>query len=395
MIRQPLVDDYSPLYFLAALGSGGAAVTFYVYLVFMVPHPDAPVVTIDHLWPILSRGNPLAGALAGLALLAMLAFSLLHLRLVLWNLLAFRRFQGSEAYLRLRASPAETSLLSIPLTLAMSVNVLFMAAMAVIPELWRQVELLFPIALFAYLAIGVQALFLYGRFIHRVLFSGRRESIAENSLAQLLASFAFAMVAMGLAGPGCMSQQAYASTAGLVGAVAFATLATVLGVAHLLLGLRTALRHGIGLAASPGLWITIPILTLLGIVAIRVELDPLQGFDQPLVQPGLLTLTAMILAVQLLFGLFGYRVMHRLGYFRRYLHGREHHAGSYALICPGIALFVFGMYFVTYGLVKTGLLEGFSWGYFALLTPLVLVQFKTIGTLFRLNRRLLGNPLAV
>jgi len=395
MIRQLLDDDYSPLYFLAALGSGGAAVTFYVYLVFMVPHPDAPVVTIDHLWPILSRGDPLAGALAGLALLAMLAFSLLHLRLVLWNLVAFRRFKGSPAYLSLRSGPAETSLLSIPLTLAMSVNVLFMAAMAVIPELWRQVESLFPIALLAYLAIGIQALFLYGRFIHRVLSSGRPELIAENSLAQLLASFAFAMVAMGLAGPGCMSQQAYASNAGLFGAVSFATLATVLGVAHLLLGLRAVLRRRVGIAASPGLWITIPILTLLGIVAIRVELDPLQGFDQPLVQPGLLTLTAIILALQLLFGVLGYRVMQRMGYFREYLHGRQRHAGSYALICPGIALFVFGMYFVTYGLVKTGLVESFSWGYFALLAPLAWVQLKTIGTLFRLNRQLLGNPLAI
>jgi hypothetical protein len=395
MIRQHLEDAYSPLYFLAALGSGGAAVSFYLYLMFMVPHPDAPVVTIDHIWPILREGDPLAGALAGLALLAMLGFGLLHLRLLLWNLLAFRAFRAGEGYRRLRTSHAEVSLLAIPLTLAMSVNVVFIAAAAVIPDLWRHAESLFPVTLVAYFAIGGQALFLYGRFVGRVLHGGDRAAIADHGLAQLLAVFAFAMVAMGMAAPGCMSQQTTASTAGQAGAVLFATLAAVLGVAQLTLGLRTLLRQGIGAAASPGLWITIPVLTLLGIVTIRMQLDPLQGFDQALVQPGLFTLTAAILVLQLLFGAGGYAVMRRTGYFRDYLHGSERHPGSYALICPGIALFVLGMYFVTYGLVKTGLLESYSWAYFAALAPFVFVQFKTIGTLFRLNRRLLGNPLAL
>ncbi len=395
MIRHNLNDDYSPLFFLAALGSGGAAVTFYVYLMFMVPHPDAPVVTINHLWPILSRGAPLAGALAGLALLAMLSFSLLHLRLVIWNLLEFRRFRATEAFRALRAGPGEITLLSVPLTLAMSVNVVFMASLAVIPDLWRHAEILFPWALLAYLAIGLQALWLYGRFVARRLRRGDRRALADQGLAQMLAAFAFAMVAMGLAAPGCMSQQAYASATGLVGAVFFASLAATLGVVKLTLGLRAIMRDGIQPAASPGLWIAIPVLTLLGIVTIRIGLDPMQGFDQALLQPGLFTITATIIAAQLGFGLLGYRVMRRLGYFRDYLHGGERHPGSYALICPGIAVFVFGMYFITYGLVKTGWLESFSWAYFALVAPFAAIQLKTLGTLFLLNRRLLGNPLAI
>lgn len=394
MIRHRLDEAYSPLYFLAALGTGGIAVTFNVYLMFMVDHPDTPVVTIDHLWPILSDGNPLAGALAGMAILAMLFFTLLHLRLLAWNLLEFRRFRHTSAYLRLRGGSTETSLLAIPLTLAMSVNVVFMTATVVVPGLWRHIESVFPFTVAAYLAIGAQALFLYGRFVNRMLRDGNRDALADTGLAQLLAAFAFAMVAMGMAAPGCMSQQIYANAAGVAGAVFFATLAAVLAVAQLLFGLRTLLRRGIAVTASPGLWIVIPVLTLLGIVTIRIELDPLQGFDRALLQPGLLTLTAAILSLQLLAGALGYVVMRRVGYFRTYLYGSERHPGSYALICPGIALFVFGMYFVGYGLVKTGLLDSFSWPYFALLAPLAFVQAKTIGTLFHLNRRLLGNPLA-
>ena len=36
----PAADQsYSPLYFLASLGAGGLAVTFFMYLMFWVPHP--------------------------------------------------------------------------------------------------------------------------------------------------------------------------------------------------------------------------------------------------------------------------------------------------------------------------------------------------------------------
>ncbi|MCG6967650.1 MAG: hypothetical protein LJE59_14195 [Chromatiaceae bacterium] len=395
MIHQRLETGYNPLYFLAALGAGGIAMTFYAYLMFMVEHPDAPVVTIDHLWPILSDGNPLAGAFAGLAMLAMLLFALLHIRLLVWNLFEYHRYRGTEAYRRLRAGHSETSLMAIPLTLAMSVNVLFMAAMALVPNLWRHAESALPVALVAFLGIGGQALFLYARFLIRVLRSGQFAGLADHGLAQMIAVFAFAMVALGLAAPGCMSQQAYAGTIGVAGAVLFAAIAAGLGVVKLGLGLRSALKDGISASASPGLWIVIPVLTLLGIVLIRLELGPLQGFDRQLLQPGLFTLTAVILSLQLLFGVLGYIVMRRLGYFRDYLHGSERHPASYALICPGIALFMFGMYFVNYGLVKTGLVDSLSLAYFALLAPFALVQFKSIVTMFRLNRRLLGNPLLV
>ena len=37
--------SYSPLYFLAALGNGGLAVSFFIYLMFMLPHPHTPIPT--------------------------------------------------------------------------------------------------------------------------------------------------------------------------------------------------------------------------------------------------------------------------------------------------------------------------------------------------------------
>lgn len=395
MIRRHPDTPYSPLFFLAALGAGGAAISFYIYLVFMVEHADAPLVTIDHLWPILRTGDPLAGALSGMAILAMLFFAGLHLRLLIWNLVEFARFRHSEAYRTLRGSGTEISLLAIPLTLAMTVHLSFLTAMILVPGLWQEVERVFPIALALYLAIGGLALFLYLRYLLRIVRSGSLHAIGGQGSAQMLAVFAFAMVAMGLASPGCMSDLAYANVVGGVASLGFAALAAVLATAHLALSLATAWHDRSRNGTGPTLWVLIPVLTLLGIVAVRIQLDPLQGFDQALLAPGLLALTGIVLVVQLLIGVLGYLAMHRTGYLHNHLDGEARHPGSYALVCPGIALFVFGMYFVSYGLVKTGLLEGFSGLYFALLTPLAFVQYKTIRTMLHLNRRLLGSPLAV
>jgi hypothetical protein len=79
-----------------------------------------------------------------------------------------------------------------------------------------------------------------------------------------------------------------------------------------------------------------------------------------------------------------------MGYFRDYLHGEKRDPGSYSLICPGVAFFVFGMFFIYYGLGRLELVERFSPLYFGFLLPLVYVQIKTLFTFLRLNRRFFG-----
>lgn len=44
-----LKENYSPLYFLSALGAGGLSVTFFMYLVFMTDHAGFPIPTFDTL----------------------------------------------------------------------------------------------------------------------------------------------------------------------------------------------------------------------------------------------------------------------------------------------------------------------------------------------------------
>ena len=45
-------QNYSPLYFLASLGAGGLTVTFFMYLMFWVPHPGRPVPVFEDLMTV-------------------------------------------------------------------------------------------------------------------------------------------------------------------------------------------------------------------------------------------------------------------------------------------------------------------------------------------------------
>lgn len=134
----------------------------------------------------------------------------------------------------------------------------------------------------------------------------------------------------------------------------------------------------------------IPILTLVGITFIRLTMGLHHGFNQELSQPGLFVFTSVIVSLQILIGLIGYKVMQRLGYFRDYIHGPKGDAGTFALICPGVALFVFGLFFITFGLVRNGLVDHLSVAYFILLAPFILIQIRTIQVFFKLNCRIIS-----
>ncbi|MBS8271557.1 hypothetical protein DYI26_23055, partial [Halomonas litopenaei] len=160
-------------------------------------------------------------AMAGIAV-----FAFLNVKSLIWNLSALSRFRKTPEYAALRASNGETTLLAGPLAAAMTVNAMFIVGLVFVPGLWLVVEYLFPLALIAFLAIGVWALLLIGDFLGRVLTKGGVFDVtAHNSFAQLLPAFALAMVAVGLAAPAAMSGNTLVVGASLVLSTFFGTAA--------------------------------------------------------------------------------------------------------------------------------------------------------------------------
>lgn len=356
---------------------------------FMVKHPNTPIPVFEDIYKVLSIGSLPNKILVGLALAGILYFAFKHIELLIWNLGEFSRYKHTEDYRKLKSSNSEVTLMALPLTYAMSVNVLFILGALFVPGLWASVEYLFPISLVAFLIIGAYGLQIFSEYFSRLIINGDFDFINNNNLSQLLASFAFIMVGVGFASPGAMSHNVAVSVLGILGAVLFSTLSVLLLMIKLVLGFKSIFKHGISKENAPSLWIVIPILTLLGITFVRVTSGIYHNLLHKTPSPVFIFIVlSLFISLQMIFGLIGYVVMKKKGYFEEFVMGDRKSEGSFTLICPGVAAFVLGMFFVHWGLVKTDILPMFSIGYYAVILPLIFIQLKTIAVLMKISRKL-------
>lgn len=381
-----LKEKYTPIYFLSSLGSGGLAASFFMYLMFLVPHKGSPMATFDHVYPVLLEGTWLS-FVSAFAIVFIIAFSFFHFKLLFWNIKQYNAFKETSAYTTLVNSNAEVSLMTMPLTFAMTINVCFILGALFVPGLWTIVEYLFPFALLGFAVVGFYAIKIFMVYFSRLLTTGKFDFEKNNNLSQMISIFAFSMIAVGFAAPGAMSHYIQINAIGIFASIFFASIALLLLLIKLILGFKGMFKYGISAETAPTLWIIIPILTLLGITFVRISFGFDHHFQQPLSATSLFTLTAFVVSLQIIFGLLGYSVMKKLQYFETYVDGDEKSAVSFALICPGVAFMVFGMFFVNMGMVLNGVIDKYSIPYFILMIPFIYIQYQTVVLFFKLKKK--------
>ncbi|MBN9886706.1 TsoY family (seleno)protein [Salipiger abyssi] len=381
-------DTYTPTYFLASLGAGGTAVSFFMYLFFWVPHPGQPVPVFEDIAAAWANGVLPQQIAIVVAMLGIAGFAFLNIKSLIWNLRAFAAFRKTGAWEEMRQSNNESSVLAMPLALAMSVNVAFVLGMVFVPGLWRVVEYLFPMAMVAFALIGVLAFRQLGGFLGRVLSKGGIFDVtAHNSFAQLLPAFAISMVAVGFAAPAAMSTNPVTVGTALV-------LSTFLGVTAILYtvlaaatALNSMLHYGTAREAGPTLLIIVPIVTVLGIMFMRQDHGLHATFGVHSDPAEMMIFLARLLSVQVVFLLLGLTVLRAQGYFRDFVLGPKTSAGSYALVCPAVALSVMLQFFLNKGLVAAGLVDKFGLSYWLLTGVALAAQAVAIWLVLRLNRQ--------
>lgn len=378
--------SYSPLYFLAALGAGGVAVTFFMYLMFWVPHPGQPVPVFEDIMAFAASATPLGQAMVAVAMLGIAIFAALHVHLLIWNLRHLAAFRRTDAHAKLLSSNAETQLKAVPLTLAMSVNVGFIVGLVFVPGLWNVVEYLFPVAMVAFLVIGVFAFSLLGRFFGRVLTEGGFDTAANNSFAQLLPAFALSMVGVGLAAPAAMSHTPWIVGTSLTLSTFFIAAAVIITAIALVLAVIAMVQHGTAPEAAPTLMVVVPILTVIGIALMRQGHGlhtTLNAHSEP---ADMFVFLTRMLSIQVLFAMLGLLVLRRQNYADRFLsRDGTRSAGSYALVCPGVALSVMLHFWVNKGLVASGLIAKFGVAYWIATAPALILQAAMILLIIRLH----------
>lgn len=393
MFRKDLKEKYIPAYHLGALGSGGLAISFFLYLNFLLPH-ETGIISFNQLWPVLTDEPSLKALWIGLCLAIVFILAATHLALMYWNTREFSLYKKTEAYAKLRNSSAEISLMVVPLTMSMTVNVLFVMSSLLIPDLWDVIEYIFPLAMLTFVSIGIYALRILGDYFVRMLLHKGYSFEQNNSLAPMISIFALSMISVGLAAPAAMSHVREIVAISIALAAFFATSAALLMIVMLVIGFHTMLTHGIRVEAAPSLWLMIPITTLLGITFMRTSHGMGEALGGHISSAETFVVLMTIFTIQLIFGMIGYAVMKRLNYFKDYIYGDKTHATTYALICPGVAFPVFGLFVVKFGLMGNMLVMMWTPAMYLFLLPFMLVQLKTLQVLLTLLFRLQLRPAA-
>ncbi|WP_136441926.1 TsoY family (seleno)protein [Pacificoceanicola onchidii] len=381
-------DNYSPIYFLASLGTGGLAVTFFMFLMFWVPHPGRPVPIFEDIAAAWATGGvPMQSAIA-VAVIGIAFFAFLNIKTLIWNLTAFSAFKKTPAYESLRNSNAESTVLAMPLALAMSVNAMFIVGLVFVPKLWTIVEYLFPMAMVAFGLIAVLAFRQIGSFLGRVLSKGGIFDVtAHNSFAQLTPAFAVSMIAVGFAAPAAMSTNPTTVATALVISTVLAVIAVLYTVFAAVTAVNSMLHYGTAREAGPTLMIVVPIVTVLSILMMRQDHGLHTTFDAHGNAGETMVFLARMLSIQIAFLGLGMVVLKAQGYFKDFVIGSKTSPGSYALVCPFVAFSVLMHFFINKGLVAAEVITKFGTAYWAITAIAIAFQLVAIALVLRLNKQ--------
>lgn len=384
-IPSPAEAKWSPLYLLAAVGQGGLAVSFFIYLMFWVKHPGQNVPIFEDIAAAFASGDIVKKGMIVFAMAAIAYFVVMHYVSLVWNLRKFAAFRATPAYEALRKSNAETQLMAVPLAFAMAINGGFVAGLVFVPGLWNIVEYLFPLAIAAFLLVGWYGMSIMGDFFGRVMSRGGFDCAKNNSFAQLLPAFAFGMIGVGLAAPASLSTVPVTVAVSYIASSFFIVASLMLVVANMVLGLRSMLENGVADEGAPTLWVIVPILTVIGIAFMRQAHGMHASFGVHSESADNFMLLTTLIVIQALFLLLGWRVLSEKRYFARYVFGAERSAGSYALVCPFVAVSVLGHFFINKGMVDAGLIAKFSVAYWTLSAIPLAMQAYAVWLAFKLN----------
>ncbi len=150
----------------------------------------------------------------------------------------------------------------------------------------------------------------------------------------------------------------------------FVVASVIMAVIVMFLGLRSMMENGVNVEAAPTLMVVIPLMTVLGIAILRQNHGLHVHFDSHSSAGDTLTLLSRMLSIEVVFALFGVAVLSRVGYVTRFVTGAETSAGSYALVCPGVALSVMTQFWINKGLVAAGIIAKFGAGFLDAVFPI-------------------------
>lgn len=382
------------LHILAALGAAGMTASFFFLINYMTVHPGKAFIDFDTLMAShIAQIDPLS-LLIQLYIGGVIVAATLHFVLLARWLKGFSVFKQSQAYQNLVNSNSEVQLMAIPLTLAMSMNVLFILGALFIPGLFDQItvfgltmQLIDPLFIMAglyFTAILTLALKIFGNYFLRLI-DGELDFLQNANLSQLLALFSFGMIGVGFGALG-FSNIPTVAFIGTTLAYIVIGLTVMLSLIKFVLGFKSMFEHGVTTNATVTLLVPITVIAMIMIGAFRADIGILHALGGDRNSAYHLSLFTIGLGVSLLIGIFALAAMRKKGFFTA-LDQNKTDAGALVMVCPGFSLEALMVLWLSAGLVHSGIVTHGSTVYFMMWTPMLILQWITIRLFFKLLKQ--------
>jgi hypothetical protein len=247
-------------------------VTFFMFLMFWVPHPGQPVPVFEDILAAFSDGGLLMQLAILIAVTGIAGFAFLNIKMLIWNLARLGRIQENRRLRQADELERETQFLAMPLAAGDDGECRFHTGTGLRARPLERGRIPVPVAMVAFRADAYLAFRRIGAFLGRVLSDGGVFDVtANNSFAQLLPAFALSMTAVGMAAPAAMSTVPATVGVSLVLSITLGAIAGLYALAAAIIALGSMLQHGTAKESAPTLMIVVPILTILGIMTMRQE----------------------------------------------------------------------------------------------------------------------------
>ena len=387
-------NKFEILHILAALGAAGMTASFFFAINYMTVHTGKVFIDFDTLMANHIGQTDTLSLFIQLYILGAMGAAMLHFTLLARWFKGFSVYRKSVDYQNLVNSNREVQLMAIPLTLTMTMNVFFILGALLIPGLFDSItvfgftmQLIDPMFMAAglyFLGVFILALKIFGKYFMRLI-DGELDFVQNANLSQLLAIFAFGMVGVGFGALGFSKIPTLALIGSSMGYIVLG-LTIVLSILKFVLGFKSIFEHGITAKDSVTLLIPITVIAMLAVGAYRADIGAMHALDTARSTAYHLILFTVGIGVSVLIGLFGLSAMRRKGFFTD-SNENMNQPSSLALICPGFALEVLLVLWLSIGLVHSGIVTHGTITYFMMWIPMIALQWLTIYFFFKLLKK--------
>jgi len=384
-------NNFEILHILAALGAAGMTASFFFAVNYMTVHPGQAFIDFNTLMRDHIGQTDMLSLFIQLYILGAVGAATLHFSLLAKWFKGFRIYRQTKEFDELVNSNKEVQLMAVPLTLTMTMNVFFILGALFIPGLFDYITLfgmemqiidpMFMVAGIYFLWVFTLALKIFSIYFLRLV-DGKLDFIANANLSQMLAIFAFGMIAVGF---GALSISKIPAIALIGTSMAYIVLALtiVLAMLKFTLGMKSIFMHGVGTGASVTLLIPITVFAMIVVGLYRADIGIHHAFATDKDTVYHLMLFTIGGGLSILIGIFGIMAMKKKNFFSE-METNKTDASALALICPGFALEVQLVLWLSIGLVFNGVVIHGSTAYFVLWVPMILLQWLTITYYFKL-----------